>query len=83
MNRRRPRSGFPELLVQMRSIVGMTPVEMHLKSFCYHLEFMLNSIGQNGGASFDRDDFSPKGLSSCTDNLLNFRQRFLIHNLSH
>ena len=83
MNRRRPRSGFPELLVQMRSIVGMTPVEMHLKSFCYHLEFMLNSIGQNGGASFDRDDFSPKGLSSCTDNLLNFRQRFLIHSLSH
>ena len=64
------RAGFPELLVQIRSIIGMTPVEMHLKPFCHHLEFMLNSIGQNGGAPFDRDDFSPKGLSSCTDNLL-------------
>lgn len=72
-----------ELLVQIHSIIGMTPVEMHLKSFSYNLEFMLNSIDQNGGAPFDRDDFSPKGLSSSTDNLLNFRQRFLIHSLSH
>ena len=72
-----------ELLVKIRLIIGMTLAEMHLKSFCYHLEFMLNSIGQNGGEPFDRDDFTPKGLSSCTDDLLNFRQRFLIHSPSH
>jgi hypothetical protein len=55
VSRSRSHAGFPELLAQVGSIIGMTPVEMHLKLFCYHLEFILNSIGQNGGAPFARD----------------------------
>jgi hypothetical protein len=29
------RAGFPKLLVQIGSIIGMTPVEMHPESFGY------------------------------------------------
>ena len=60
----------------------MTPVEMHLEPFCYHLEFMPKSIGQNGGVPFGLDDFNPKGFSGGTDDLPNVRQRFLVHNPS-
>lgn len=77
-----PQAGFSELLIQIGLIVSMALIETRLESFCHHLEFMLKSIGQNGGVPFDLDDFSPKGFSSSTDDLLNVRQRFLVHNPS-
>jgi hypothetical protein len=68
------RAGFSELLVQIRSIIGMTPVEMHLEPFGDELELMPESLGQNTGVSLGIDNFSPKSFSSGADNLLNLRQ---------
>ena len=58
----------------------MTPVEMHLKSFGNCLEFMPKSFSSDAGVSFGFNNFSPKGFSSSTDDLLNLSQGFLIHN---
>lgn len=71
--------GFPELLVQIRSIVGMTPIEMHLESSGDELELMPESFGQNTGVTLGVDYFAPKGFGSSVDDLLNLRQRFLVH----
>jgi hypothetical protein len=68
------RVGFPELLIQTGSIVGMTPVEMHLEPFGQQLEFVSKSFGQNTGVTLGIDDFSSKGFGSGADNLLNSRQ---------
>jgi hypothetical protein len=109
------RTGFSELFVQIGSIVGMTPVEMQLKSFGHELDLMPKSLNENAGVPSDLDDFRPKGFSSnvgvpsglddfrpkgfnsnvgvplcvgnigpkgfrrSSDNLLNLRERFLIH----
>jgi hypothetical protein len=81
------RSGFPELFIQIRSIIGMTPVEMHLEPFGHELEFMPEPFGQHTGMSLGIGNFSakgpgkicPKGFSSDADYLLNLRKRFLIH----
>jgi hypothetical protein len=34
------RAGFPELLVQMTSVIGMTSIKMQLESFGNNLEFV-------------------------------------------
>jgi hypothetical protein len=75
-------AGFSELLVQIDSIIGMTPVEMHLKPFGDKLELMPESFGQNAGVTFGVDYFDPKGFGSSVNDLLNFRQRFLVHAVS-
>lgn len=67
-------AGFPELLIQIRSIVGMTPIEMHLEPFGNQLEFVSKFFSQNAGVLFGIDDFSPKGFCSSVDDLLNVRQ---------
>jgi len=67
VNRRRPRAGFPELLVQIGSIIGMTPVEMHLKSFGDELELMPESFGQNAGMSLDIGNLNSKSFSGSAD----------------
>ena len=68
------RAGFPELLVQIRSIIGMTPVEMHLKPLSNQLEFLSKSFSQDAGMPFGIDDFCPKDFSSGSDDLLNLCQ---------
>jgi len=70
----RSHASFPELLVQIRSIIGMAPVEMHLEPFGDELELMPESFGQNTGVPFGIDDFSPKSLGNRTDDLLNLLQ---------
>ena len=81
------RSGFPKLFTQIRSIIGMTPVEMHLEPFGHELKLMPDPFGQHTGVSLGIGNFRakdpgkicPKGFSSGADNLLNLRKRFLIH----
>ena len=75
-------AGFSELLVQMCSIVGMAPVEMHLESFRNQLEFVSKSFGQDTGMPFGIGNFDSNGFSCSTDDLLNLRKRFLIHTVS-
>jgi hypothetical protein len=76
------RTSFPELPVQIRSTIGMTPVEMHLKLFGDKLELMPESFGQNAGVTLGVGYFDPKGFGSSVNDLLNFRQRFLVHAVS-
>ena len=76
------RAGFSELLVQMRSIIGMTPVEMHLKPFGNQLEVVSKSFSQDAGVPFGIGNFNSKGFSCSADDLLNLRKRFLIHAVS-
>ena len=76
------RAGFAELLVQMCSIVGMAPVEMHLESFGNQLEFVSKSFGPNTGVTFGIGNFNSKGFSCSADDLLNLRERFLVQDLS-
>lgn len=76
------RAGFAELLVQMCSIIGMAPVEMHLESFGNQLEFVSKSFGQNTGVTFEIGNFNSKGFSCSADDLLNLRERFLVQDLS-
>ena len=79
MRRSREQPGFPELLVQIRSIIGMAQVEMHLEPFGDELELMPESFGQNTGMTLGVDYFDPKSFGSNVDDLLNLPQRFLIH----
>ena len=76
------RAGFPELLIQIGSIVGMTPVKMHLEPFGNQLEFVSKSFGQNTGMSLGIGNFNSKGFSCSADDLLNLCERFLIHAVS-
>ena len=77
------RVGFPELLIPISSIVGMTPVEMHLEPFGNQLEFVSKPFSQNAGVPFGVNYFDPNSFGSSVDDLLKFRRRFLSHNLSH
>lgn len=59
-----------ELLVQIRSIIGMAPVEMYLESFGDELELMPESFGQNTSVSLRIGNVGPKCFGSRTDDLL-------------
>jgi hypothetical protein len=76
------RAGFSELLVQMCSIVDMAPVEMHLEPFGNQLEFVSKSFGENTGVTLGIGNFNSKGFSCSANDLLNLRERFLIHTVS-
>jgi hypothetical protein len=45
-------------------------------------DLCLKGSSRNIGVPSDLDEFCPKGFTSSSDNLLNLRKRFLIHNLS-
>jgi hypothetical protein len=60
----------------------MPPVEMHLEPFGNQLEFVPKSFGQNTGVTFGIGNFNSKGFSCSADDLLNLRERFLIHTVS-
>lgn len=72
---------FSELPFKEGSIFGMTPVEMHLKSFGNKLEFMPEPFRQNTGVPFGVRKFSSKGVGRCSDELLDLCEGFLVHDL--
>jgi len=53
-------AGFSELIVQILSIIGMTPVEVHLEPFSHKLKFMPESFCQNTCVAFRIGDICPK-----------------------
>jgi hypothetical protein len=65
------RAGFSELFLKIGSIIGMAPIEMHLKSFGNKLELMPESFCEDTSVTLAIGNFSPKGFGSSTDNLLN------------
>jgi hypothetical protein len=73
---------FSELFFKEGSIIDVPPVEMHLKSFGHELKFMTEPFRQNAGVPFGVREFSTKGVGRCSDELLDLRERFLIHDLS-
>lgn len=54
---------FSKLLFKERSLFGMTPVEMHLKSFGNKLKFVTEPFRQNASVPFGVRELSPKGVS--------------------
>ncbi len=64
------RAGFPELFIQIGSIVGVPPVEMHLEAFGNKLEFMPKPFGQNTGMSLRIGNVCPKCFGRRADDLL-------------
>ena len=71
----------------MLTVIGMTPIKVHLEPFRHKLKLMPEPFGQHTGVSLGIGNFSakgtgkicPKGFSSGADNLLNLRKRLLIH----
>jgi hypothetical protein len=57
------RACFSKLLFKKGSILGMTPVKMHLKSFGNKLEFVTEPFRQNASVPFGVRELSPKGVS--------------------
>jgi hypothetical protein len=68
------RTSFPELFVQMRSIICVTPIEVHLKSLGNELNFVPEFLSQDTRVSFAVSNLSPKGFSGSTNDLLNLRE---------
>ena len=64
------RACFSELLFKKESILGMTPVEMHLKSFGNKLEFVTKPFRQNTCMPFGVRELPPKSVGCCSDELL-------------
>ena len=60
----------------------MPPIEIHLRSFGGYLNFMPKSFGEDSSVAFGIGDVCPKDFSRSTDDLLNVRQRLLVHNPS-
>jgi propanediol dehydratase large subunit len=63
----------------MCSVVGMTPIKMHLKSLSNELKFMSERFIKNTCMSSAVSNLSTKGFSGSANNLLNLRERFLVH----
>jgi hypothetical protein len=61
---------FSELFFNEGSIFGMTPVEVHLKSFANKLEFMTKPFRQHTSMPFGISELSPNGVCRCSDELL-------------
>jgi len=61
---------FSELLFKEGSLFGMTPVEMHLKSFSNKLEFVTEPFRQHASVPFGVHEFSTEGVGRCRDELL-------------
>lgn len=64
------RAYFSELLFKEGSIFGMTPVEMHLKSFGNKPEFVTKPFRQNTSVPLGVREFSPKSVGRYGDELL-------------
>ena len=60
----------------------MPPIEIYLKFFDDYLNFMPKSFGEDSSVAFGIGDVCPKDFSRSTDDLLNVRQRLLVHNPS-
>ena len=62
---------FPELFVHIRSIISMTPVEMHLKSFSDKLKLTPQPLCQNTSVLSCIGDVGSKGFGHRANELLN------------
>ena len=82
MKQRNLKTGFPELLIQIGSVIDMPSVQMQLEAFGDELEFMPQSLGQNTSMLLGIKNFDPKGFGGSTNDLLNLRQRFQIYDPS-
>ena len=47
------RASFPELIIQMLPVLGMTPVEMHLVSFRHKLDLAPKIFNEDAVAPFE------------------------------
>jgi hypothetical protein len=72
-------TSFPELFIKMRSIICMTPMEVHLKSLSNELKFVSECFAKHTCVSFAVSNLCTKGFSGSANNLLNLRDRFLVH----
>ena len=59
----------------------MTPVEMQLEALGNKLEFMSKPFRQQTSMPFGVREISSKRFGRCSDDLLDLRERFLIHDL--
>lgn len=75
------RACFSELFLKEGSILGMAPVEMHLKSFGNKVRFVREPLLQNTSMPFGVREISSKRVGRCSDELLDLRERFSVHDL--
>jgi hypothetical protein len=54
------RTSFPELIIHMPTIIGVTPIEMHLEPFGHKLKFMPESFGKDACVAFCVGNIRPK-----------------------
>ncbi|MBH0179469.1 MAG: hypothetical protein HP491_16825 [Nitrospira sp.] len=54
------RTGFLELIIQMFTVIGMTPIEVHLEPFRHKLKFMPESFSKDACVAFRIGDIRPK-----------------------
>lgn len=56
------RASFPELIIQMLPILGMTPVEVHLVPFRHKLDLAPKFLDEDAVAPLDLTDVCSKGF---------------------
>lgn len=54
------RTGFPELIIHMLTVIGMTPIEVHLEAFRHKLKLMPESFSKNACVALRIGDIRPK-----------------------
>jgi hypothetical protein len=54
------RTSFPELIIHMLTVIGMTPIEVHLEPFSHKLKFMPKSFSKDACVAFRIGDIRPK-----------------------
>ncbi len=54
------RTGFPELIIHMLTVIGMTPIKVHLEAFSHKLKFMPESFSKDTCVAFRIGDIRPK-----------------------
>jgi hypothetical protein len=54
------RTSFPELIIHMLTVIGMTPIEVHLEAFRHKLKFMPESFSKDACVALHIGDIRPK-----------------------
>ena len=53
-------TSFPELIIHMLTVIGMTPIEVHLESFRHKLKFMPESFSKDACVASRISTIRPK-----------------------
>jgi len=53
-------TSFPELIIHMLTVIGMTPIEVHLEAFSHKLKFVPESFSKDTCVTFRIGDIRPK-----------------------